>query len=165
MGPLDYSSLIAEESLRHFLEIRQDSQDSEPLRQNEAATTQVAEDLQMGCLTIAQAEPVQTTMVHPVLGAASQCAGLDLSVNLLNEGQAASTQLTQMLSNILSNQLFLLATYQATLAKGLSSQPIQGAAAATATIQEVTEQPSSKIKEVEDPDEVSKLSPDDDQTA
>ena len=70
-----------------------------------------------------------------------------------------------MLSNILSHQQFLLATYQATLATGLLSQPIQGAAAATAIIQEVTEQPSSKIKEVEDPDEVTKLSPDDDQTA
>lgn len=125
----------------------------------------MAEDLQTECLPTAQAEPVQSPMAHAPLGFFSQSAGLDLSVNLLNEGQAASTQLTQMLSNILSNQQFLLATYQAILATatGLSSQPIQGAAMATATIQEVTEQPSSKVKETENPDEFSKLSSEDDQ--
>ena len=165
MGPLDYSPLTAEESLRHFLGIRQDSQDSVQQRPKEAAVTQMTDDLQTECLATAQAEPVESLMVHPPLGTFSQCAGLDLSANLLHEGQAASTQLTQMLSNILSNQQFLLATYQATLATGLSSQPIQGAAAATATFQAVSEQPSSKVIEVKDPDEVSKLSPDNDQSA
>ena len=165
MGPLDYSPLTAEESLRHFLGIRQDSQDSVQQRQKEAAVTQMTDNLQTECLATVQAEPVESSMVYPPLGTVSQCAGLDLSANLLNEGQAASTQLTQMLSNILSNQQFLLATYQATLAAGLSSQPIQGAAAATATFQDVTDHTSSKVKEVEDPDKVSKLNPDDDQTA
>lgn len=155
MGPSDYSPLTAEESLKHFLGIRQESQDSTSQRQNEGAAIQVTEDLQTEYLPTAQAEPVQSPMVHPPLGTFSQNAILDLSANLLNEGQAASTQLTQMLSNILSNQQFLLATYQATLATGLSSQPIQGAAAATATIQEVAEQPSSPVKEIENPDEFS----------
>ncbi|MEW8547688.1 MAG: hypothetical protein AB2693_29625 [Candidatus Thiodiazotropha sp.] len=64
----------------------------------------------------------------------------------------------------MNNQQFLLATYQASLATSLSSLPVQGTSTATATVQEVIEQPSSNATAAKSQDKVAKVSPEDEQS-